>query len=79
MANIRFQVFTRNNLRSMDSWTNHAYGAARLISLRGPGILDTPIGLSLFEEVKGMVVCGLLPPKLSRKSPLIILQRLQQA
>ncbi|KAI5458711.1 hypothetical protein BGZ63DRAFT_51393 [Mariannaea sp. PMI_226] len=55
-----FEILTSRNPISAKSWTNHASGAARILDLRGPSQLGSPLGYQLFLETRGMVLAASL-------------------
>lgn len=50
------QVITSRTLRSIEKWTNHIYGAAALLELRGAEQLQDEDGLKLFVQLRFQIV-----------------------
>ncbi len=46
---------------SQESWVNHISGLGKIIRIRGPRQIDTPVGFQLFMEAKKLIVGQTLP------------------
>ncbi|KAM0276609.1 hypothetical protein ACHAQH_006566 [Verticillium albo-atrum] len=46
-----------NDENEMSAFSQHISGAAAMIKLRGPKLLDSPIGLGMFEFVRSSAIC----------------------
>ncbi|KAL2818391.1 hypothetical protein BJX63DRAFT_73609 [Aspergillus granulosus] len=55
-----FEVITTRELKNIEKWTNHIYGAAALLELRGPEQLQTEEGLKLFVQLRFQIIMSCL-------------------
>ncbi|KAL2822317.1 hypothetical protein BDW59DRAFT_149472 [Aspergillus cavernicola] len=55
-----FEVITSRSIKSIEKWTNHIYGAAALLELRGPEHLQSEEGLKLFVQLRFQIIISCL-------------------
>ncbi|KAL3481986.1 hypothetical protein BJX99DRAFT_217924 [Aspergillus californicus] len=55
-----FEVITSRSIQSIEKWTNHIYGAAALLELRGPEHLQSEEGLKLFVQLRFQIIMSCL-------------------
>ncbi|KAI9373098.1 hypothetical protein BJX61DRAFT_403394 [Aspergillus egyptiacus] len=55
-----FEVITSRSIKSIEKWTNHIYGAATLLELRGPEQLQSEDGLKLFVQLRFQIIISCL-------------------
>ncbi|KAL4860662.1 hypothetical protein BDV12DRAFT_191572 [Aspergillus spectabilis] len=55
-----FEVITSRSIKSIEKWTNHIYGAAALLELRGPEHLQAEEGLKLFVQLRFQIIISCL-------------------
>ncbi|KAJ0425777.1 hypothetical protein BJY00DRAFT_158657 [Aspergillus carlsbadensis] len=55
-----FEVITSRSIMSIEKWTNHIYGAATLLELRGPEHLQSEEGLKLFVQLRFQIIISCL-------------------
>ena len=53
-----FEVVGGPNEQSLVDWSNHAYGAAALVKLRGPQQFESPNGITLFHAAISLVLAA---------------------
>ncbi|KAF7595341.1 hypothetical protein BBP40_006590 [Aspergillus hancockii] len=66
-----FEVVTSRAPGNIEKWTNHIYGAAALLELRGPEQLQDPNGLKLFVQLRFQIIISCLQRGMRVPDPLI--------